>query len=298
MVKDRTEELNNARKRQPRPVQSHDSVVSNIPLQPIHTSITEKDPLDSFTNISNSISKLRRLIRSLEQLYEKTLNAPTFQDASVQQDISSLTHTIQQSIQRITQDVKQVDTSTKVGQVQRNKVVEEFQRAIRSFQDVQSRSKSKFQDRLKRQLRIVHPQASEEELAQLMTTQKEYASVFSTQLTQSNARKQLQEAQSQHDALQELVASIESLHQLFLELSLLVQEQQPVLDAAEVALETAEVDLELAVNELDKGRNYAKASRRKRYWIYFCALLLVGAAVVAAYFLFLKDWLIRQRQPK
>jgi t-SNARE complex subunit (syntaxin) len=179
-------------------------------------------------------------------------------------------------VQKVSAQVKKLETSNQLEKVQRDRVAKSFKDVIVEYQGIQSRYKQKFASRLERQYRIVNPNASEEEVRQAVEGD---GNVFAQQLKSSSlrgaARRALEEAQDQHRDIIQLEESILELHQMFVEMSTLVEEQGQKIETVETYVQEAEVQLEVGVQELDQGVELAKSSRKKRYILCACCVVLL-----------------------
>jgi syntaxin 1B/2/3 len=220
-------------------------------------------------------------------LYEASLSsvrddAKGHNDVQVQIADVTLENTI--LVQRISKEIKTLETNNQMERVQRDKVVHAFMHALVEYQAVQSRYRKRYQDRLERQYRVIHPTASQSDIQQMLDG--ETGNVFAQHLTSSSlrgsARRALKEAQDQHKEILQLEESILDLHHLFVEMTTLVEQQQTQLETVGTYVEEAEEKLEAGVQELSQGVELSKRGRRKRYILgaVFTLLLIVVAIMV------------------
>ena len=105
------------------------------------------------------------------------------------------------------------------------------------YQEIQTKYKNKYRDRVERQYRIVKPNAEQSEIAQVLDDPEASENIFANQLNRSAghaaARNALADIQERHQDIKRLEASISELHQLFLDMSVLVETQGELLDQIE-----------------------------------------------------------------
>jgi syntaxin 1B/2/3 len=78
------------------------------------------------------------------------------------------------------------------------------------------------------------------------------------------ARAVLSEVQSRHDDIKKIERTILELHQLFVDMQMMVEQQAETLTQIEVHAETAMVDLEHGNKDIDRALVSAKSTRKVR----------------------------------
>ena len=94
------------------------------------------------------------------------------------------------------------------------------------YQDCQTKYKNKYQETVKRQFKIVKPDATQDEVDQVLEGGGDQ--IFTEHMLASRnaqARAALEDVQEKHKDIQRLESSIQELHQLFVDLSVLVESQ-------------------------------------------------------------------------
>ena len=94
----------------------------------------------------------------------------------------------------------------------------------------------------------------------------------------AQARAALEDVKEKHADIQKLEKSIEELHQLFVDLSVLVESQGELLDTIEYSVSQSLSYTKTGVQELEKANEYARKSRKKMCIL--IAILLVVVLVV------------------
>jgi syntaxin 1B/2/3 len=95
-------------------------------------------------------------------------------------------------------------------------------------------------------------------------------------LASQNARSALEDVQEKHKDIQRLESSIQELHQLFVDLSVLVESQGELLNDIEHNVGTSVEYMKSGVGELVKANDYAAKSRKK-----MCCLIMFFVIVAA-----------------
>merc|ERR1712048_935173 len=141
------------------------------------------------------------------------------------------------------------------------------------YQEIQTKYKNKYRDRVERQYRIVKPDVTREEIeAAFDPDSNPQPEIFTQQILQgpglAPARNALADIQERHKDIMKLEASIQELHQLFLDMAVLVESQGELLDQIEYTVSqsvtyTGKVRRWQAVDDLRTANKYQKKLRRK-----------------------------------
>jgi t-SNARE complex subunit (syntaxin) len=164
-----------------------------------------------------------------------------------------------------------------------------FVALTQSFQECQSSYKARQEATIRRQYKLVRPDATEEEVADYLCSGD--CNVFGAALTQqlgggracrAQAEVALEEVCAKQREVQRLEQCIDQLHTLFVDMSCLVEAQGEILDEIEVQVSESLAYTERGVGELQTANRYAAEARRKTC-ILFLFLMVVGGGFVLSY---------------
>ncbi|KAI9313175.1 t-SNARE [Dichotomocladium elegans] len=156
---------------------------------------------------------------------------------------------------------------------------------IQKYQDMERTFSQKYRQQVARQIRIVNPDVTEDEIDAMMDSD-EADQVFAQSLLKSNrtgkARDVLSEVQTRHDDIKRIERTLLELHQLFIDMQMLIEQQGQVLTEVEENAVTAASDIEKGVHHVDQAIKIAKATRTKKWccFIIFIIIILVVAFCV------------------
>jgi len=150
------------------------------------------------------------------------------------------------------------------------------------YQEIQTKYKNKYRERGERQFRVVNPNATKEEIdAALAGDQQE---IFTQYILQgpghAQARNALADIQERHRDITRLETSIQELHQLFLDMSVLVESQGELLDQIEYTVSQSVNFTGKAVEELRSANKYQKKVRKKMCCV-ICVVLIVAVILIS-----------------
>lgn len=251
---------------------------------------------DEITAIQDLIHSYRDNITRISSLQSRSLTATDDQALTHATDeldtASNQTHDISAQIKRRIQALEasrgKVSGRDREAWVQQTNVVKSrFVAAIQEYQQSEQQYRQKSRQRMERQVRIVKPDATQEEIAAVVNNDTG-AQVFSQALMSSNrygeSRVAYREVQQRHDDVKKIEKTLTELAQLFSDMSVMVAQQDETIDAIETHAAQADKDMEQGLQQTDKAVDYARAARRKR-WICFwitLAILAVIAIILAA----------------
>ncbi|CAH7688649.1 t-SNARE [Phakopsora pachyrhizi] len=158
--------------------------------------------------------------------------------------------------------------------------------SISKYQSVEQEFRQKSQARIERQYRIVNPNATQEEIRQVIGSDQS-AQIFSQALMTSNrygdARAAFNEVKERHQQLKRIETTLTELMEMFNDLATMVEEQDQVIKDVENGAVEVEKDMEQAGQHITKARDSAAAARKKRWICFFIILLLlaIAGAIVA-----------------
>ena len=141
------------------------------------------------------------------------------------------------------------------------------------------------QSRIKKQLKVIKEDATEEELNELAANPEQAKALMQKQVmgqAHSKVKNTVSDIEEKYKAILQLEQSVNELFELFQELAQLVQQQGEVLDNIEANLIETENYLEKAESNLENAEKIHKKNRSKMCWIVLC--LIIVAIPLILYF--------------
>ncbi|KAJ0401089.1 hypothetical protein P43SY_005694 [Pythium insidiosum] len=156
-------------------------------------------------------------------------------------------------------------------------LTKKFMDCMKEYQKAQQKYKNDMKAKVKRQVQIVKPDASEAEIDAVMRS-PDPGSIYKSAILQGPAdaiRDVYLNVQDKYQDVLRLEQSVAELHQMFLDLALLVEQQGEMLDQIEFQVRTAANYVEQGNQEVVKALKSQKSARKKK-----CCLLFVGIAII------------------
>ncbi|KAI8364496.1 t-SNARE [Choanephora cucurbitarum] len=160
-----------------------------------------------------------------------------------------------------------------------------FIETIQRYQDIERTFQQKYRQRVERQIKIVQPNATPDEIERVLDSD-EPPQIFAQSLMQSSrsgqAKAVLSEVQSRHDDIKKIEKTILELHQLFVDMQMMVEQQAETLNQIEQHAESTVVELEQGNRDIEKAIVIAKSTRGKKWicFIIFIIILIVAGILI------------------
>ena len=158
-----------------------------------------------------------------------------------------------------------------------------FMSIMSEYQSMQESYQAKYREQLKRQYKVVKPDASQEELDAI--TGADGSAIMSKQIftvaNSADAKRLLEEVTERHEDIMIMEKSVIELHQLFQDLAILIDQQGNMVNSIEDQVESAAVHTEQAVVELKQAVvNQKKARKKKICCMILCFIILAIAGIL------------------
>mmetsp|Transcript_13304 Transcript_13304/g.34876 ORF Transcript_13304/g.34876 Transcript_13304/m.34876 type:complete len:254 (+) Transcript_13304:276-1037(+) len=236
------------------------------------------------------MSKIRTNINLIEQKHSQAITAISAgKSGDDSHDLEKLMDEVQQNSVEIRTKLKQMDKDNKqylqTGDASSSEsririnmhgtLTRKFVDLMSNYQEVQTKYKNKYKERVERQYKIVNPSASADEVERALENPN---NIFADQIKSAGhaaAKNALADIQEKHQDILRLEASINELYQLFADMAVLVETQGELLNSIEYNVQQASAYTAKGVTELQKAKEYQKKARKKK-----CCLLLILVIVL------------------
>eukprot|EP01112_Ceratiomyxa_fruticulosa_P011485 TRINITY_DN3115_c2_g1_i1.p1 TRINITY_DN3115_c2_g1~~TRINITY_DN3115_c2_g1_i1.p1 ORF type:complete len:328 (+),score=65.95 TRINITY_DN3115_c2_g1_i1:111-1094(+) len=249
-------------------------------------------------SIKATMGNIRRNIKAIEEKYMSSLTAISIDQgnkvsAEIQQIIDE-TGRMSQEVRSRLENLKvnneayaksksATPTELRIRQNMQGTLTQKFVELMQEYQEVQTDYKNKYKDRMVRQYKIVKPEASPDEIDEAIES-GDSSKVFVDQIMDTHLHTQAKNAlayiQDRHRDILRLEQSIRELHQLFVDMSILVAAQGEMLDQIEYNVTQSVAYTTDGVEQLRQANTLQKKSRKKM--IILVVILIIIIIVVLA----------------
>lgn len=160
----------------------------------------------------------------------------------------------------------------------------DFMEVVSDAKNVREEHKKRSTDSMKNEVLRANPQLTEEQVQSALdqNDSAQWAALMDTDNAQ--LRHQLEDLRSRNADLQTLTKNIVDLHQMFQDMSIVVETQQKLINEVEDGFEGVKIENRKANDELIEARQHQKAAGRKKMWITLIVIAIV--IVIALIFVF------------
>lgn len=256
---------------------------------------------DGMTRFYNQISSIQDELRRFEtnvsrisdfhsRLLNNTDEALSQQNAAALDELVEETRALSSHIKNQIQDLEK--ESLPPGQdprIRRNQtslVRSKFIETLQNYQRVEQDYRQRYRQRVERQFKIVKPDATPEEVAAVVhSDQGAGGQIFAQALTTSprygESRAAYREVQERHEEMRKIERTLAELAQMFIDLDVLVNQQDDTINAIETSAAQVNKDTEAGLGQTVKAVDHARSARRKRIYCFIIFLLVLAAAGIA-----------------
>jgi len=253
-----------------------------------------KEYFEEVNAIQDGMANIRRNLLAIEEKYGQSLVTMDMeQGAKSSEELERLIDTTNLQAQEIRNKLKGLDDSSKKnkgkgGPAQakiranmQGALTKKFLDLMQEYQELQTRYKNKFRERVATQYKMVKPDAKPEEIEEAIEsgdTQIFAKAILDTE-RKNQAKSALAYIESKSNDIKRLEQSILELHNLFLDMAIMVEAQGELIDQIEYNVTQTVENTKVAVQNLRTAGKYQKKSRKKMC-IIICILIVVLVVII------------------
>ncbi|XP_057706011.1 syntaxin 3b isoform X4 [Corythoichthys intestinalis] len=224
-------------------------------------------------DIRNSIEKIDENVAEVKKLFSVILSAPT-SDQKTQDDLEAITNDIKKmannarnklkTIERNLESEEQerVSADMRIRKSQHAVLSRKFVEVMTKYNEAQVDFRERSKGRIQRQLEITGKATTDDELEEMLESGN--AAVFTAGIVDSGISKQaLSEIEARHKDIVRLESSIKELHDMFVDIAMLVENQGGMIDRIESNMDQSVGFVERAVADTKKAAKFQQEARRK-----------------------------------
>lgn len=242
---------------------------------------------DFFTqaeDIRVSIEKMDESVTEIKKLYSTILSAPT-SEQKTQDDLEALTNEIKKAANNARNKLKTVEqqlasntderasADLRIRKSQHAILAKKFVEVMTKYNEAQMDFRDKSKGRIARQLEITGKATTDDELEEMLEGGN--AAVFTAGIMDSKINQQaLNEIEARHKDIMRLESSIKELHDMFMDIAMIVENQGGMIDRIESNMDQSVGFVERAVADTKKAAKFQQEARRKQMLIFCCCVIL------------------------
>uniref|UniRef100_A0A669FAU4 Syntaxin-3 n=1 Tax=Oreochromis niloticus TaxID=8128 RepID=A0A669FAU4_ORENI len=251
--------------------------------------------------IRNNIDKIDENVTEVKKLYSVILSAPT-SDQKTQEDLEAITNDIKKlangarnklkTIERNLESEEQerVSADTRIRKSQHAVLSRKFVEVMTKYNEAQVDFRERSKGRIQRQLEITGKATTDEELEEMLEGGN--AAVFTAGIIDSGISKQaLNEIEARHKDIVRLESSIKELHDMFVDIAMLVESQGDLVENIEQNIAKSVDHIEAAKEQTKKAVRY-QTKARKVMSFFFSFLSSHSTKLLLSFFFFFPAYLL------
>lgn len=192
---------------------------------------------------------------------------------------------LKENTERMKGDAKAKQTDIRIRENLINTLTRKFIDMMKEYQNTQNKYKTEIKKKVKRQVQIVKPDASPEEIDAVLKSGKGADDVFKEAILKGEAadsiRNMYMNVAGKYQDVLALEASVAEVHQMFLDLALLTEQQGELLDQIETQVKAASDYIEEGNKELVTAIEIQKSIRQKQCCVIVIVLVIIAVVVGA-----------------
>uniref|UniRef100_A0A3P8Y763 Syntaxin-1A n=1 Tax=Esox lucius TaxID=8010 RepID=A0A3P8Y763_ESOLU len=202
-------------------------------------------------------------------------------------DIKTFANKVRSKLKGIEQSIEHEEVlnrssaDLRIRKTQHSTLSRKFVEVMSEYNATQSDYRERCKGRIQRQLEITGRNTTNEELESMLESGN--PAIFTSGIIMdSNINQQaMNEIETRHTEIIKLENSIRELHDMFMDMAMLVESQGEMIDRIEYNVEHAVDYVERAVSDTKKAVKYQSKARRKKILIIICCVVL-GIVVVSS----------------
>ncbi|XP_075959512.1 syntaxin 3b isoform X4 [Anarhichas minor] len=235
-------------------------------------------------DIRSSIDKIDENVAEVKKLFSVILSAPT-SDQKTQDDLEAITNDIKKmannarnklkTIERNLESEEQerVSADIRIRKSQHAVLSRKFVEVMTKYNEAQVDFRERSKGRIQRQLEITGKATTDDELEEMLESGN--AAVFTAGIVDAGVSKQaLSEIEARHKDIVRLESSIKELHDMFVDIAMLVESQGGMIERIESNMDQSVGFVERAVADTKKAAKFQQEARRKKMMITLCCAII------------------------
>ncbi|XP_029028020.1 syntaxin-1A isoform X2 [Betta splendens] len=194
-------------------------------------------------------------------------------------DIKKLANKVRAKLKSIQQTIEQEEgqnrssADLRIRKTQHSTLSRKFVEVMSEYNTTQSDYRERCKGRIQRQLEITGRNTTNEELESML--ESDNPAIFTSGIIMDNITQQaMNEIETRHNEIIKLENSIRELHDMFMDMAMLVESQGEMIDRIEYNVEHSVDYVERAVSDTKKAVKYQSKARRKKIMILICCVVL------------------------
>jgi len=268
-----------------------------------HVHGVEGSRMDEFfsevEDIRENIDKIQLNVEEVKRKHSSILSAPQTDEKMKQEledlmaDIKKTANKVRAKLKVIEQSIEQEETVNKasadlrIRKTQHSTLSRKFVEVMTEYNRTQTDYRERCKGRIQRQLEIQGRTTTNEELENMLEQGNPSVFTQGIMMDTAAAKQTLADIEARHADIIKLETSIKELHDMFMDMAMLVESQGEMIDRIEYHVEHAVDYVQTATQDTKKALKYqSKARRTKCIIIFGCSFIFLIVLIVIVVLLY------------
>ncbi|XP_036135342.1 syntaxin-1A isoform X1 [Molossus molossus] len=244
--------------------------------------------------IRGFIDKISENVEEVKRKHSAILASPN-PDEKTKEELEELMSDIKKTANKVRSKLKSIEQSIeqeeglnrssadlRIRKTQHSTLSRKFVEVMSEYNATQCDYRERCKGRIQRQLEITGRTTTSEELEDMLESGNPAIFASGIIMDSSISKQALSEIETRHSEIIKLENSIRELHDMFMDMAMLVESQGEMIDRIEYNVEQSVDYVERAVSDTKKAVKYQSKARRKKIMIIICCVVL--GIVIASIF--------------
>lgn len=278
--------------------QSDDEDMPEDVAVPVEGNFME-DFFQDVEQIREMIDKIQANVEEVKKKHSAILSAPQSDEKTKQEledlmaDIKKTANRVRGKLKSIEQNIEQEEQTNKsnadlrIRKTQHSALSRKFVEVMTEYNRTQTDYRERCKGRIQRQLEITGRATTNEELEEMLEQGNSAVFTQGIIMETQQAKQTLADIEARHADIIKLENSIRELHDMFMDMAMLVESQGEMVDRIEYHVEQSRDYVATGQEQLVQAKIYFVKARKKKIMILLCltVLGLIAASYVSSYFM-------------
>ncbi|XP_049824106.1 syntaxin-1A isoform X3 [Aethina tumida] len=239
--------------------------------------------------IRDMIDKIQANVEEVKKKHSAILSAPQSDEKTKQEledlmaEIKKTANKVRGKLKGIEQNIEQEEQTNKssadlrIRKTQHSTLSRKFVEVMTEYNRTQTDYRERCKGRIQRQLEITGRTTTNEELEEMLEQGNPAVFTQGIIMETQQAKQTLADIEARHADIIKLENSIRELHDMFMDMAMLVENQGELIDRVEYHVASAADHVKSGQGELHQAQQYQSKARKKKILIIIC---LVVAAII------------------
>lgn len=244
--------------------------------------------------VRNNIDKISKNVDEVKKKHSDILSAPQADEKvkdeleELMSDIKKTANKVRAKLKMMEQSIEQEESSkmnsadVRIRKTQHSTLSRKFVEVMTDYNSTQTDYRERCKGRIQRQLEITGKSTTDEELEDMLESGNPAIFTSGIIMDTQQAKQTLRDIEARHNDIIKLETSIRELHDMFVDMAMLVESQGEMIDRIEYNVEQSVDYVETAKMDTKKAVKYQSKARRKKIIIVICCAVLITVIVLIA----------------